>query len=86
LGKIEKTSEELLKECDVLIEKCQIISDSLWAQLKPETNFKEKACEELLKECAILLEECHLINDAVEGFLGTKPSFRDEFLANMMFI
>jgi hypothetical protein len=85
LGSTKKSSEELLKECDVLIEKCQIISDSLWAQIKPET-IKEKACEELLKECAILLEECHLINDTVEGFLGTKPSFKDEVLANFLFI
>jgi hypothetical protein len=82
---IEKTSEELLRECDVLIERCQIITDALQAQLEPEIIVKEKDCEELLRECAVLLEECHLINDAVEGFLGTKPSFRDEVLAGLWF-
>jgi len=78
-----RTSEELLKECDVLLEECHLITHSLWAQLGTTTSIRDATCEELLIECDVLLEECHLINDSIQGWLGTKASFRDEVLANL---
>ena len=78
-----RTSEELLKECDVLLEECPLITHSLWAQLGPTASIREATCEELLKECGELIDECHLINDTIQGWLGTKASFRDEVLANL---
>ena len=84
MRKNNKTSEELLKECDVLLEECRLITDSLWAQLGITRSITGTVSEELLKECSGLIEECHLINDAIEGWLGTKVSFREEILANLI--
>ena len=83
MGTNRKTSEELLRECDVLLEECHLITNSLWEQLGHKASFRDATCEELLKECGELIEECHLINDAIQGWLGTKASFRDEVLANL---
>ena len=84
MGKNRKTSEELLKECDVLLEECRLIKDSLWALLETEAKITGTVCEELLKECEVVIEECHFINDAIEGWLGTKKSFKEEILGNLM--
>ena len=75
---LRKTSEELLRECDVLLDEVRVITDALWEGLGTRPHFDETASERLLRECSLLIDECHLMNDAIEGWLGTKPSLREE--------
>ena len=82
MNKKTRTSEELLRECDVLLEECRMMTDAILAQAGIKRIPED--IKGLLAESGGLIDDAHLINDAIEGWLGTKQSFKDEVMGNLI--